>query len=79
MAKKDIYSSLDAVASQAALHLNTEAKPASREVRAKTLKNIPVSFYEAHADLRSKHKTNLDFSNYITEALREKLERDGGL
>ncbi|ENZ9039141.1 chaperonin, partial [Klebsiella pneumoniae] len=25
------------------------------------------------------NKTNLDFSNYIMEALREKLEREGGI
>ncbi|HFQ5986565.1 TPA: chaperonin, partial [Yersinia enterocolitica] len=29
--------------------------------------------------LRDTNKTNLDFANYIMEALREKLERDGSL
>ncbi|QCR38932.1 chaperonin [Nissabacter sp. SGAir0207] len=56
-----------------------EPTPAKREVRTKTLKAIPTSYFDAHQKLRDNNKTGLDFSNYILEALREKLERDGAL
>ncbi|EOA1814439.1 chaperonin, partial [Klebsiella variicola] len=53
--------------------------PAQRTVRTKTLKAIPTTYFDAHQKLRDTNKTNLDFSNYIMEALREKLEREGGI
>ncbi|HHH7531371.1 TPA: molecular chaperone GroEL, partial [Escherichia coli] len=33
----------------------------------------------AHAELKATSKTSLDFSSYIIEAIREKLERDGAI
>ncbi|ECV7329428.1 molecular chaperone GroEL, partial [Escherichia coli] len=37
------------------------------------------SYFEAHAELKATSKTSLDFSSYIIEAIREKLERDGAI
>ncbi|MFP1451550.1 molecular chaperone GroEL [Escherichia coli] len=47
--------------------------------KAKNLKAIPLSYFEAHAELKATSKTSLDFSSYIIEAIREKLERDGAI
>lgn len=66
----------------AMLKVNTPAAtdaPAKREVRTKTLKAIPASYFDAHQALRDSNRTVLDFSSYIMEALREKFERDGAL
>lgn len=66
----------------AMLKVNTTAgadTPDKREVRTKTLKAIPASYFDLHKDLRKSNKTALDFSSYIMEALREKFERDGAL
>lgn len=57
----------------------TDAVPVKREVRTKTLKAIPATYFEAHQTLRDTNRTILDFSSYIMEALREKLEKDGAL
>lgn len=40
---------------------------------------MPILYFEAHNTLKESGKTGLDFSRYIIEALREKLEMDGGL
>nr|WP_275234103.1 chaperonin [Pantoea ananatis] len=63
------------------LKVNSPASltPTKRELRTKTLKAIPVSYFEAHQKLRDSNGTILDFSNYIMEALREKLEKDGAI
>lgn len=47
--------------------------------KAKNLRAVPVTYFDAHARLKSSSKTSLDFSAYILEAIREKLERDGAL
>ncbi|HBV9421523.1 TPA: molecular chaperone GroEL [Klebsiella pneumoniae] len=49
------------------------------KTKAKNLKAIPLSYFEAHAELKFSSKTSLDFSSYIIEAIREKLERDGAI
>ena len=49
------------------------------KTKAKNLRAIPVTYFEAHANLKATAKTSLDFSSYILEALREKLERDGAI
>ncbi|MEL7630898.1 molecular chaperone GroEL [Pectobacterium aroidearum] len=54
-------------------------RPEPTKTKAKNLKAIPVSYFEAHADLKTTSKTSLDFSSYIIEAIREKLERDGAI
>lgn len=86
--KKNKQSLYDLVAQEeigdeAKLKVNTpapvESLPAKREVRTKTLKAIPVTYFEAHQSLRDNNRTILDFSSYIMEAVREKLEKDGAL
>ncbi|AZS59302.1 MULTISPECIES: molecular chaperone GroEL [Pectobacterium] len=54
-------------------------RPEPAKTKAKNLKAIPISYFEAHADLKTTSKTSLDFSSYIIEAIREKLERDGAI
>lgn len=80
--KQSLFDVAQGVGSEARLQVNQKkdkAEPATRTVRSKTLKAIPTNYFEAHQKLRDINRTNLDFSNYIVEALREKLERDGGL
>jgi hypothetical protein len=57
--------------------VNSHIEPAKS--KAKNLRAIPITYFEAHANLKAASKTSLDFSSYILEALREKLERDGAL
>lgn len=54
-------------------------RPEPTKTKAKNLKAIPLSYFEAHAELKATSKTSLDFSSYIIEAIREKLERDGAI
>ncbi|WP_050863137.1 hypothetical protein [Enterobacter kobei] len=54
-------------------------RPGQAKTKAKNLKAIPLSYFEAHAELKATSKTSLDFSSYIIEAIREKLERDGAI
>ncbi|EBR8158513.1 molecular chaperone GroEL [Salmonella enterica subsp. enterica serovar Newport] len=54
-------------------------RPEQAKTKAKNLKAIPLSYFEAHAELKATSKTSLDFSSYIIEAIREKLERDGAI
>ena len=55
------------------------ARPQTARTKAKNLKAIPLSYFDAHAELKATSKTSLDFSSYIIEAIREKLERDGAI
>lgn len=81
--KRNLYqTALEEVGTDAKLQVSenasgAEAKP--RATRTKTLKSVPESYFEAHSKLRTTNRTYLDFSNYIMEALREKLEQDGAL
>lgn len=81
--KRSLYqTALEEVGTDAKLQVSenssgAEVKP--RAARTKTLKSVPESYFEAHAKLRATNRTYLDFSNYIMEALREKLEKDGAL
>lgn len=52
---------------------------AKSKARSKNLRAVPETYFEAHAQLKASNKTSLDFSAYILEALREKLENDGAL
>ncbi|KIG83327.1 molecular chaperone GroEL [Escherichia coli] len=54
-------------------------RPVAARTKAKNLKAIPLSYFEAHSELKATSKTSLDFSSYIIEAIREKLERDGAI
>lgn len=81
--KKSMYAAVrdEQIGEGAMLKVNTPADetPTKREVRTKTLKAIPVTYFEAHQKLRNTNRTILDFSSYIMEAVREKLEKDGAL
>lgn len=80
--KRSLYqTALEEVGSGAKLQINesSSAPETKRATRTKTLKSVPTSYFEAHDMLRSQNRTYLDFSSYIMEALREKLERDGAL
>lgn len=46
------------------------------ETRAKHLKAVPAAYFDDHKELKKAGKTSLDFTSYILEALREKLETD---
>ncbi|CSS24699.1 chaperonin [Escherichia coli] len=76
--KQSIFDAALNIGNEAPLQVKNET-PKQRTVRTKTLKAIPTRYFDAHLKLRETNKTNLDFSNYIMEALREKLEKDGGL
>ncbi|ECF0927306.1 TPA: molecular chaperone GroEL [Salmonella enterica subsp. enterica serovar Strathcona] len=67
----------DYVTSDVQHAVNVRAEPP--KTKAKNLKAIPLSYFEAHAELKLSSKTSLDFSSYIIEAIREKLERDGAI
>lgn len=60
-------------------HSVAEVRAEPPKTKAKNLKAIPLSYFEAHAELKLLSKTSLDFSSYIIEAIREKLERDGAI
>jgi len=48
----------------------------AKSTRAKNLKTVPTSYFDAHKAAKEAGKTSLNFSDYIVEALREKLEKD---
>lgn len=59
---------------------SVDTRPAVKsKARSKNLRAVPETYFEAHAQLKASNKTSLDFSAYILEALREKLENDGAL
>lgn len=76
--KKSIYDVASALGEDAPLQV-TKTQSEVRQVKTKTLKAIPLAYFDAHQKLRSENKTGLDFSNYIIEAIREKLEKDGAI
>lgn len=79
MSKAKNWDALGKVGKSAALTENkTEDKPAAT-TKAKHLKAVPTTYFEKHQELKAGGKTSLDFTAYIIEAIREKLERDGAL
>ncbi|HFV9214666.1 TPA: chaperonin [Enterobacter roggenkampii] len=75
--KADIYAKTAAAAGNNAPLQTKTAEPKAN--RSKTLKSVPSVYFNVHAQLKADNKTSLDFSAYILEALREKLERDGAI
>lgn len=72
--KKALFDSLSSAETKAPL---TEAKPQSAAVTKKKLLNaMPVAYEDAHKKAKQAGLTGLDFSQYIYEALREKLKKD---
>ncbi|EKI3096530.1 chaperonin [Escherichia coli] len=56
-----------------------KVKPQTEVLRTqrKTVAAMPTEYVEAHERLRKSGKSGVNFSSYIYEAVREKLERDG--
>ncbi|EGR2700622.1 TPA: hypothetical protein ACGVAU_004440 [Vibrio vulnificus] len=79
MSKGKNWDALGKVGQNAALTENkTDDKPVAT-TKAKHLKAVPTTYFEKHQELKDGGKTSLDFTAYIIEAIREKLERDGAL
>ncbi|EPP5712231.1 hypothetical protein ACUT54_003306 [Vibrio cholerae] len=68
------WDALGKVGSEAPLKETTDTK-----TKPKHLKSVPVAYFQKHEELKTNGGTSLDFTSYIIEALREKLERDGAL
>ena len=66
------FDKLNKVTQKAAL---TASAPVS-STKPKSLRAVPVAYIERHKKLKSSGKTSLDFSAFIIEALREKLEKE---
>lgn len=78
--KASLYQQASQVSGSGRLQSQTEDKQeALRKTKSKSLAAVPTHYFDLHKELRDTNKTNLDFSNYILEALREKLEKDGVL
>lgn len=75
--KKNLYEVASKVGNDAPLRSNV--RTTNEGYKAKSLRAVPINFFEAHEKLRGEGKTTLDMSSYILEALREKLERDDAL
>lgn len=69
----------ESIGKEANVEALVSERPEQAKTKAKNLKAIPLSYFEAHAELKATSKTSLDFSSYIIEAIREKLERDGAI
>jgi len=78
MSKNAKWDDLENAGKDAALSENHQSEEAV-QVRSKTIKTIPANYFTAHEQLKKDGKTGLLFTAYILEAIREKLERDGGL
>nr|AKN37046.1 hypothetical protein [Vibrio cyclitrophicus]AKN38245.1 hypothetical protein [Vibrio splendidus] len=79
MSKGKNWDALSKVGHNAALTENkTDDKPVAT-TKPKHLKVVPTSYFDKHKDLKDTGKTSLDFSAYIIEAIREKLERDSAM
>ncbi len=78
---KNNISNLDlaAIGEKDAKVAEKSAPKESKKTRAKTLRSMPSAFFDAHEKLVNRGDTTLDFSNYIVEAVREKLKRDGAI
>lgn len=70
------WDKLGSVGKDAALKENTSQDTSTKS---KSLRAVPSAYFTKHAELKTDGKTSLDFTAYIIEAIREKLERDGAL
>lgn len=78
--KSSLYQQASQVSGSGRLQSQTEDKQeALKKTKSKSLASVPIHYFDLHKELKDTNKTNLDFSNYILEALREKLARDGVL
>lgn len=77
--KPDLFGTALSASRSAPLQTNdvaTSASKASNIERKSKNVMLPVAYFETHAGLRTSGKTNLNFTAYILEAVREKLERE---
>ncbi len=75
--KRNLYDVANKVGNDAPL--KSTASSTAEGYKAKSLRSVPIAFFEAHERLRKEGKTTLDMSSYIIEALREKLKTDGAI
>lgn len=78
MKKKNFFDKLEQTETSAALKEQPkEDKAIVALTKPKHLNAMPVVFFNAHQKGRNEGVTSLDFSQYIYEAVREKLQKDG--
>ncbi|MFZ3491347.1 hypothetical protein [Vibrio harveyi] len=78
MSKKGFFDKLETTESSAALKEQPKKENVAVViVKPKLLNAMPVAFFDAHKKAKSGGVTSLDFSQYIYEAVREKLQKDG--
>ena len=74
MAKKNKFDDLEGLDEVAAVR--EQAKTATTQTKSKLLNKFPVALENRHKKLKENGTTTLNLSQYILEAVREKLERD---
>lgn len=73
--KSNFFDELETADTGAALKEQSKTTPAS--TKPKHLNAMPAGFFDAHKNGKKNGVTSLDFSQYIYEATREKLQKDG--
>lgn len=70
----DIFAAAQGVGNGAPL--KTAKSNEGATMRSKLLRSVPADFFDRHEALRKAGLTTLDFSSFIVEAIREKLEQN---
>lgn len=73
--KSSFFDELETADTGAAL--KEQPKVEQSTTKAKHLNAMPSAFFDGHKKGKETGKTSLDFSQYIYEAIREKLQKDG--
>lgn len=76
MSKQGFFDKLERTETNAALKEQGTNSNAVATTKPKHLNAMPTAFFKAHMEGKAKGVTSLDFSQYIYEAVREKLQRD---
>ncbi|HDS4345616.1 TPA: hypothetical protein QH074_004305 [Enterobacter hormaechei subsp. steigerwaltii] len=75
MSKKPNFFDAAKAGDAAALKTNTTGKTTKQK-----LITLPIAYFEHYETLKREGKTSqLEFTRYILDAVREKLERDGAM
>ena len=77
MSKKGFFDKLEKTETKAALKEQPKASTDAPIHKPKHLNTMPTAYFNAHKQGKNQGVTSLDFSQYIYEAVREKLQRDG--
>lgn len=73
----DIFAAAQGVGNGAPLKTaKTSKSNEGAAMRSKLLRSVPADFFDRHEALRKAGLTTLDFSSFIVEAIREKLEQN---